>query len=366
MPGRLAFFLPDMRPGGAERVALRLIEDFVKAGYEVDLVLLQKIGELLPLLPPQVQIFDLAAGRVRAGLWPLVRYLRRRQPAAMQISMWPLTILGILAHRLARSKARIVTSDHSTLSKHFPPSKALVYRSLAWSVRLFYPLADARIIVSNDAADDLARISGIARSSIEVVYNPVGEPPTDFGPRPEIEAAWGDAERRILTVGTIKAEKNQRLLIQAFKSAFGGEPVRLMILGQGDLRPELEAFAAELGIAEQVSFPGFTPHPWPYYASADLFVLSSDYEGYPLVLIEAMRSGLPVVSTDCESGPREILDGGRYGALVPVGDAPALAEAMKDALACPKNAEVLRARAEQLSGQSTSDRYLQLMLGEPI
>jgi glycosyltransferase involved in cell wall biosynthesis len=136
-----------------------------------------------------------------------------------------------------------------------------------------------------------------------------------------------------------------------------------MILGEGALRRELEILAGELGVGGQVLLPGFAADPWPYYASADLFALSSDYEGYPLVLIEALRSGLPVVSTDCESGPREILDGGRYGTLVPVGDEQGLAEALWGGLAGRHDAAALRARAEALSGQSTSDRYLELMLG---
>jgi glycosyltransferase involved in cell wall biosynthesis len=363
-PKRLAFFLPDMRGGGAERVALRLIEDFLKAGHEIDLVLQQKIGELLPLLPAEVRVFDLEAPRVRKGLRPLIRYFRQRRPDAMQISMWPLTVVGILAHRLARSRARIVTSDHAALSKHFPSSDPLVYRSLTWTVRLFYPLADARIVVAKEAADDLARISGVDRRSLEVVYNPVGEPPADVGTTREIEALWGEAERRIITVGSLKAQKNQQLLIRSFTRAFKGKSVKLMILGQGELRPSLEALAAELGVSDQVLLPGFATDPWPYYASADLFALSSDYEGYPLVLIEALRSGLTIVSTDCESGPREILDGGRYGRLVPVGDEEALGDAMKEALDRPQDAATLRARAETLSGQSTSDRYLELMLGE--
>ena len=328
-------------------------------------MLQQKIGELLPLLPAEVRVFDLEAPRVRNGLRPLIRYFRQRRPDAMQISMWPLTVVGILAHRLARSRARIVTSDHAALSKHFPSSDPLVYRSLTWTVRLFYPLADARIVVAKEAADDLARISGVDRRSLEVVYNPVGEPPADVGTTREIEALWGEAERRIITVGSLKAQKNQQLLIRSFTRAFKGKSVKLMILGQGELRPSLEALAAELGVSDQVLLPGFATDPWPYYASADLFALSSDYEGYPLVLIEALRSGLTIVSTDCESGPREILDGGRYGRLVPVGDEEALADAMKEALDRPQDSATLRARAETLSGQSTSDRYLELMLGEP-
>jgi glycosyltransferase involved in cell wall biosynthesis len=229
----------------------------------------------------------------------------------------------------------------------------------------FYPLADARIVVAKEAADDLARISGVDRRSLEVVYNPVGEPPADVGTTREIEALWGEAERRIITVGSLKAQKNQQLLIRSFTRAFKGRSVKLMILGQGELRPSLEALAAELGVSDQVLLPGFATDPWSYYASADLFALSSDYEGYPLVLIEALRSGLTIVSTDCESGPREILDGGRYGRLVPVGDEEALSDAMKEALDRPQDSATLRARAETLSGQSTSDRYLELMLGEP-
>ena len=364
-PKRLAFFLPDMRGGGAERVALRLIEDFLKAGQEVDLVLLEEKGELLSLLPAEVQVFDLKAPRVRNGLLPLIRYFRRRRPHAMQISMWPLTVLGIVAHRLARSQARLVTSDHAALSKHVPPSRPRAYRLLAWSTRLFYPLADARILVANDAADDLARLSGLDRASLEVVYNPVGRPPAALPPAPHIEALWGEAERRILTVGALKAQKNHALLVRSFARVFKGAPAKLMILGQGELRNPLESLVAELGVADQVLLPGFATDPWPYYASAHLFALSSDYEGYPLVLIEALRSGLPIVSTDCESGPREILAGGRYGTLVPVGDEAALATALEHAFGRELDREALRARAEAISGQTTSDRYLELMLGPP-
>jgi glycosyltransferase involved in cell wall biosynthesis len=136
-----------------------------------------------------------------------------------------------------------------------------------------------------------------------------------------------------------------------------------MLLGEGQLRPELEALAQAEGVSDQVLLPGFTTEPWPFYASADLFALSSNTEGYPLVLIEAMRAGLTIVSTNCESGPDEILAGGRYGYLVPVGDQAALSAALAHGLLNPIDPEALRARAEALSGQSTSDRYLELMLG---
>lgn len=358
---KLAFLLPDMTGGGAERVALRLIEDFHGKGHPIDLVLAFAIGELLPLLPPGVRVIDLGAKRLRDVLRPLIRYLRTEKPHAVQISMWPLTVLGLVARRLARSRARIVVSDHSILSKHVPPS---AHFALKHSVRLVYPWADARVMVARQAADDLASLSGLDRASIEVIYNPVGTPPPETGPNAEIEALWGAAEGRVLTVGKLKEEKNHPLLVRSFARAFGGTKKRLMIVGEGPFRPELEAVIAAEGVSDQVLLPGFTTNTWPYYASADLFALSSNYEGYPLVLIEAMRSGLSIVSTNCESGPQEILDGGRYGSLVPVGDETAFAAALEQGLRTPHDRNALRARAEELSGQSTSDRYLELMLGK--
>jgi glycosyltransferase involved in cell wall biosynthesis len=363
---KLAFLLPDMRGGGAERVALRLIEDFVAAGHEVQLVLMEARGELMPLLPPAVRVFDLQAKRIRNVLVPLRRYLREQQPDAIQVSMWPLTVMGVLAHRLSGSRARVVLSEHITLSKQYAYLGAVGLLQLRQSIRFFYPLADARIAVSRQAADDLARVSGIARESIDVVYNPVGAPPAGAQAGPDVDALWGGAAARIITVGSLKDQKNHALLIRSFARLVRTRPARLMILGEGELRGKLEALARDEGVAEHVVMPGFFADPWPFYLSANLFALSSDYEGYPLVLIEAMRAGLPIVSTDCESGPDEILAGGSFGALVPCGDADAFAGAMARMLDDPTGAHLLRERAEVLSGQDTSDRYLELMTGESV
>jgi len=355
---RLALLLPDMRGGGAERVALRLIEFFLEAGHQVDLVLLERKGELLPLVPDAVHIVSLDAPRIRSAIRPLVRYFKSREPHAIQISMWPLTIAGIVAQRLAGARARVVVSDHIALSKQYGS------RAVGWTTRIAYPLADARILVSANAADDLARISGLPRSSIEVIYNPVEKPAAGSAPIEDLEALWGGGPR-IITVGSFKDQKNHAMLIRSFARLLRRRPAKLMILGDGPLRPALEALARAEGVAEHVSMPGFRTDPWPYYASADLFALSSDYEGYPLVLIEALRSGLPVVSTDCETGPGEILADGRYGRLVPVGDDAAFAQALEQVLNLPNDRERLMQRAEELSGPGTSQRYLELMLGDP-
>jgi glycosyltransferase involved in cell wall biosynthesis len=280
----------------------------------------------------------------------------------MQVRMWPLTVIALLARRLARASTRIVLSDHVALSKqygHLP----LTFAILKATVRLFYPWADERLLVSGGAADDIARITGLPRDRFHVVYNPMPKSPL-ASPDPAIEALWGDARARIITVGTLKPQKNQALLISAFARLRRLRPdAKLMLLGEGELLDALNAHAEREGVGDRVLFPGFTPAPAPYMASADLFVLSSDYEGFGNVLVEAMSLGVSVVSTDCESGPSEILGHGRYGRLVPCGDPDALADAMDASLRAPTDPALLKEQAERLSGAASVEKYLELMLG---
>jgi glycosyltransferase involved in cell wall biosynthesis len=360
-PKTIAFLLPDLRGGGAERVAVRLMRHFRAAGHKVEFVVMQRAGELLHEVPDDVRIVELGATRVRNAIGPLVRYFRENKPDAVQARMWPLTVVAILARALTRSRTRLVVSDHAALSRHFA-GRRFALAVVSKSIRFFYPKADARLVVAEALADDLAGLAGLRRDAFTVIYNPVDAPPVPLEVPPAIEQLWGDAQKRIVTVGSLKAQKNHALLIRSF-ARLDRAGAKLMIVGSGPLEAELKRLAASLGIADRVILPGFTPDPWPYYASADLFVLSSDYEGYPNVLVEAMRCGLAVVSTDCESGPREILDGGRYGRLVPVGDEKALAEAMAAELAGPHDPDLVRKRAEELSGANTAERYLDLLIG---
>jgi glycosyltransferase involved in cell wall biosynthesis len=354
--------LPDLRGGGAERVALASIRDLIEHDHEVDLLLIHGGGELLPLLPPDVRVIEFRRRRLSGGLLPLARYLRKVRPDALHAVMWPTTVIALMAHKLAGSKARLMVSDHAALSRHMK-SRGEEWL-LRWSTRLLYPRADFRIVVSVAAADDLARVSGLPRQCFEVIYNPI-EPPPEIESTPEIEELWGDAGQRIITVGSLKEQKNHALLLRAFAQLVPKRPsAKLMILGEGAVRPQLEALARDLGIADRLVMPGFALDPWPYLASASLFVLSSDYEGFPLVLAEAMYAGLPLVSTDCLSGPAELLDGGRFGRLVPCGDSDALAAAMDRALDEPKDADRQRERAVEMAGPHTLARYSEILLAD--
>ena len=356
---RLAFLLPDMGGGGAERVALTLIKHFIAEGHPVDLLLMRAQGELLPLLPPQVDVIDLGADRIRDAVWPIAEYLAEAKPAAMQISMWPLTVAGIVARILGRSDARIVVSDHAALSKEYAGRGFWHRQLLKWSMRLFYPRAHARVVVAVATANDLSQLSGLAPQSFEVIHNPV-EVPGGSAVDPEVERMWGSARYRILNVGRLNPQKNQQLLLESFARIAASNDAKLIILGEGSLRQSLEQRAIELGIADRVVMPGFQLDPAPFYRSANLFVLSSDFEGYPLVLVEAMHCGLSVVSTDCPTGPREILNGGEFGRLTPCGDSLKLAEAMAAALNHPTDPERLKRRAQNLCAWA-ADRYLQLL-----
>jgi glycosyltransferase involved in cell wall biosynthesis len=353
---RIAFILPNFRGGGAERVALTVIKDLLDIGHQVDLVLGRAEGELLRLLPSEVEVFDLGAERLRNMVLPLIRYFRDRRPHATQVRMWPLTVLAIIAHRLAGTPGRLVVSDHTTLSRQ----SGVSLRRLKWTVRLFYPLADARVIVSSDAAADVARLSGLPQRSFDVIYNPL--PPRAPNSAAIHDPAWGGEGARILTVGSLIPVKNHRLLLEAFALVAKQREGCLIFLGDGECRRELEEYAAELGIADRVSFPGFALDPRPYYKSADVFVLSSDREGFGNVLVEAMSAGVNVVSTDCQSGPREILGGGAFGRLAAVGDARSLSSAILKSLDDPIDAEVLKRRAEELVGASL-EAYRRVLLG---
>lgn len=358
----IALLIPDMRGGGAERVALTLVEGFLERGHQVDLVVQRAAGELLPLIPAKARVVDLGADRIRRMVRPLAAYLQRQGPDSLLAVMWPMPVVAIIAARLAGSATPVVASDHGILSEH-NGRQPLQQLMLRLTTRLIYPQASRRIAASAGIADDLARISGLARSEIDVISNPIPMPPPHVAVSKQVEALWGGEGVRILNVGNLKPEKDHRLLLDAFARFARTRDARLMILGEGALRRKIELQAEELGIADRVVMPGFHADCWPFYASSDLFVLSSSSEGFGNVLVEAMAVGLPVVSTNC-AGPREVLDDGAHGQLVPVGNANALAAAMSEAPAHSGNGAARKTRALQYRPELAVERYLELLVAE--
>jgi glycosyltransferase involved in cell wall biosynthesis len=358
----IAFFLPTVRGGGAQRVIVNLVQGITERGIRVDLVLAAATGVFLDQLPASVRLVDLRSNRLHRSLVPLARYLRRERPRVLVSSMSHANLIALWAARLARRDTPVVVTVHNTMSQSTGTggrfSGALESRLL----RAFYPWAARVVAVSRGAADDLARTSGLPRERVRVVYNPVITPAVMAVARQRADHPWLALGQPplILGVGRLTAQKDFPTLIRAFAEVRKQQLARLIILGEGEDRPQLEALADELGVRPDVDLPGFREDAMAYMAHSSLFVLSSAWEGLPTVLIEALAAGTRVVSTDCPSGPREILQDGRLGTLVRVGDHVTLAEAMLDALRRP--AEPIAAETlAPFTRDVAVDNYLSLM-----
>jgi glycosyltransferase involved in cell wall biosynthesis len=382
----LAFLVRDLGGGGGgvQRSQLRLAGAFAARGHAVDLVacappgsgdrpvpegvrlvvlprLPKHLAKLLPLLADPAALHVLAPAMLTksrpsptiANLPALVRYLRRELPLGVVAAPTDLNLEAVWARRLAGVPTRIVVSERVHLSTALKDSSPWRQRHFPTLIRRCYPMADVIIAVSAGVADDLAQSAGLSRAAIRVVYNPVVDLDVAERAAEPLDHSWflPGASPVVLGVGRLAAQKDFQTLIRAFAHVRAERPARLVILGEGrpEVHAELLALATSLGCAADVDLPGFVLNPFAYLARASVFVLSSLHEGLPGVLIQALACGCPVVSTDCPSGPAEILDGGRYGSLVPVGDDVAMAESILATLVRPPERSALAARGAEFS-----------------
>jgi len=329
----VALFWTRLQGGGAERIMLTLAEEFLDRGIETDIVLVRKEGELVEDIPSEARVFDLQAPRILASLPELVRYLQRRQPPVL-LSALSTNYIALWARALSRVSTRVVISEHSALSGS-NSQRSFQEWGLTQLARFTYPFADGVIAVSEGVAESISTSIGLRKEKIDVVYNPVVGPKMSKKGEENIDHPWFSQKNCpvVIGVGRLIEEKDFSNLIRAFSVVSKEkEASKLVILGEGKERSRLEALAHSLGVSDQLWMPGFVSSPLKYMARASVFALSSRSEGLPTVLIEAIASGAPVVATDCPSGPREILEGGKYGRLVPTEDASALATAIAEAL----------------------------------
>jgi len=358
--------LPDLRGGGAERVSVDLARAFVNAGCDVEFVLMRAVGDFLADAGEFCEIVDLSVSRIRDVSKALSEYLRQRRPDALIAHMWPLTVASVVARYRSGLKCPLLLVEHNTLSLQYGSRGALHQLALRGSISLSYRFADHIAAVSSGAARDLARIGNLRESSVRVLHNPIPlkPAPSDAEIR-YAETFWSHGSgKRLLAVGSLTDQKNYPLLFRALASL--AEPNhQLIILGEGPNDESLRNLAFSLGVADKVTFPGFQPNPAAFYATADVFVLSSSYEGLPTVLIEALSFGLKIVATDCPSGPSEILGNGKWGRLVPVGDSECLAAAIVESFDSPVDCEALKQRAAAFSPDVAAGRYLDLLSISP-
>jgi glycosyltransferase involved in cell wall biosynthesis len=359
---RIACFFSTSGHSGVDRAAQHLIPALARRGYRVDLLRVRGHGPNLSV-EPGMRVIDLGSRHTYGALPALARYLRRERPVVLLADKDRVNRTALLARFMARVPTRLVLSSGTTISIDLAtrgPLERWVQRN---SMGRLYPFADQVIVTSAGVADDMAAYTGLPRARIRVVPSPV-VPESLFTARlTRPDHPWfGDlAAPLILGAGELSRRKGFDCLLRAFARVRAGRSCRLMILGRGAGREALLRLAGELGVAADLALPGFVPEPYGYMAHADCFAFSSRWEGLGFVLIEALAVGTPVVATDCPSGPREILQDGRYGPLVAVDDAAALAEAIATTLDSPLPPEVLREAAMPYEIEAATDAYLVAM-----
>jgi glycosyltransferase involved in cell wall biosynthesis len=373
---RLALFLSGLSGGGAQRRMLTLAGSFAARGQRVDVVVPRSRGPFVAQLPAEIRLVVLEPWASRLpgvatrrpwlvlGTIPaLAAYLRRERPDAVLSTSNPANLACVWARALAGCGTPVVLSANIHLSAAIA-RRARVWRPLLrWLARRTYPCAEAVIAISKGVADDLPGVAGVARERVHAIPNPIAVDAIAAGARAALDHPWfaPGAPPVVLAVGKLAPQKDFPTLLRAFARLRAVRGARLVILGEGAERRRLARLTRRLGIAADVALPGFQANPYAWMARASVFVLSSAWEGFSNALAEALACGCPVVSTDCPSGPAEILDGGAFGPLCPVGDAPALAEALLKTLEAPLPPARLRARAATFSVDAAADRYLEVL-----
>ncbi|MFN0191989.1 MAG: glycosyltransferase [Aestuariivirga sp.] len=364
---RIAIFLFSLAGGGAERIMLQLASALARRGLVVDLLLVRKEGPYLDQVPPGIRIIDLAAGRTLTSFGPLYRYIRQARPVALLSALTAVNLVAIITAKLVFGNTRVIVSEHSQVNAELEHTSRLMARLAFRLMPLVYPFAHGIVAVSRGVAKVVAHYARVSPERVTVIYNGVVSPNLHTLADKSVDHPWlaTDQPPVILSAGRMVPQKDFTTLIKAFALLRKSRRAYLIILGEGNDRPALERLAEDLGVRREVDFPGFVANPYAMMARAKVFVLSSAWEGLPTVLIEAMACGTPVVATDCPSGPAEILEDGRFGPLVPVGDAPALAAAVIETMDQPLDPELLRARANDFSVERAVETYLSILLSNP-
>jgi len=346
---------------------LTLANGLADRGCTVDIVLASGGGALTEEFGQSVHVHSLHANRVLTSLPAFIRHVRRTQPHAVVSAPDSINLILPWLKRFGLLKARTMLTVHNNMSKYAEDEGVWYHRMLPHLIRHSYPHADQIVTVSEGIANDLFALSDELRAKTAVIHNPVVDASMPVKAQESIDHPWfrDEAHKVILGIGRFMPQKDFPLLLRSFAQVHRrASDTKLILLGNGPDRRELRSLVEDLHIEDSVDMPGFVSNPYAYLSKASLFVLSSIHEGLPTVLIEALACGCPAVSTNCPSGPDEILEGGKWGPLVPVGDVSALAQAMITTLESPPDAARLKQRAESFSVAAAVDRYYQALFPE--
>lgn len=362
---RVAIYLPALQIGGAQRVTINIANGLAARDFPVDLVVSFDEGGLANEVDEAISVVDLQTPAVPglgigASVHSLGAYLDRARPPVLIAAMTHANVVAMAARHLSNSETALVATEHNQFGVENTPKNRLVEFVAARAYRHVSRL----VAVSEGVATTLAEQTGIDRDEVTVLYNPVDVTEIRRRAMEPLSHPWldDDALDVVFTVGRLTPAKDIPTLLAAFERVHERRPMtRLIVAGRGEHREQLQEEAVGRGLSEIVAFPGYVDNPFAYMRGADAFALSSVHEGLPTVLVEALACGCPVVATDCPSGPREILEDGALGPLVPVADPEAFATATVDVLTDPTSPARLRDRADDFAMDRTIDRYADLV-----
>lgn len=360
--GHIAFYLPSLRGGGAEKVMLNLACEFESRGYNIDVVLVDAYGAYLDEVPDGINVIDLDSMRFFAALPKLVRYLQDSEPDALLSTIDTANIVSICAKRIAGVSTRIVIRISNMISTKEEHGE-LKHRFVHLIAKQVYPYADGIVAVSEGVSEDLQQKMDLPAELITTIYNPSVTRELQQKKDEEVDHPWFENSTPVvLGVGEFTKQKDFLTLIRAFNIVLRDLDVRLVLLGKGPQQEAIEEEIEKLGLEECVWLPGFVENPYAFMTSTDVFVLSSRWEGCPNVLIEALACGVPVVSTDCPSGPREILEDEKWGTLVTIRNPPEMARAMYNTIKEGPVSESQRYAQSRFSVNQISTEYEEILL----
>lgn len=356
---RVAIFLPSSRGGGAERSMISVANHFAKEGFNVDIAFVNAQGAFLKYVDPSVNVVDFQKSRTVYCLTKLIRYLFFAKPRVLICVMEHLSVVAIIAKAICRSRSKVIVSVRNTITERSVKQR---WASRDRIKRWIFQRADGYIAVSESAKDAFSATYGIEANDIKVIYNPLDLSEIDCLAEQVPRHPWARNKDLpiVLGVGRLTPQKDFLSLVKAFSLVREQIKCRLVILGEGEQRQEIESAIKFFGLQDDVLLPGFVDPPYSWMKNSDVFVLSSAWEGLPGVLLQAMACGTPVVATDCPGGNAEILQNGKWGSLVPVGDHAALAQEIVNIIE-NGSCKMPRSRAMDFCADAVMAQYKRLL-----
>jgi glycosyltransferase involved in cell wall biosynthesis len=355
---KIAFFYRELDQGGIQRMLIDCTNYFAEHGYDVSFVLMKRSDDYHQLLNDKIKIIYFDSIKKTQLYRSFANILKREQFDVLYSATPALNIFTIVTKMLCGSKTKVIISEHNNTLVFFRNMDFTLSKLTYLSIPLLYRFADGIIAVSKGVGEGLQKIALLPTEKIKVIHNPAYSPIIQEQLKMQPEHPWfqDNSIPIFITVGRLTEAKNHELLLDAMSLVVKNRKARLMIIGEGHLRPVLEKKIKALGLEDCVSLVGFILNPVSWISKADVFVLSSNYEGFGIVLVEALAAGTTIVSTDCDYGPDEILNN-KYGYLVPVGNAVELAGKMEFALDHPIEKSMLTSRAQEFSVDNIMKQY---------